>query len=66
MPKSVPSSTKHVELLAYSPDEAAAALGVSRQHIYSLIARGELRRYKIGRSTKIRVADVRALVGGER
>lgn len=51
--------------LAYSPAEAAAALGCSRQHIYALIQRGELRRFKVGaRAARIPVADVLGLIGG--
>jgi excisionase family DNA binding protein len=49
---------------ALSPKEAADVLGCSRQHIYSLIGRGELIRYKVGRSTKLNTAEVLALVGG--
>jgi excisionase family DNA binding protein len=37
------------ELLAYSPSEAAAALGCTRQHVQNLIRRGELRSVKLGR-----------------
>lgn len=54
-----------VERLAYSPTEAAAALGVSRPTIYALIERRELRRFKVGRLTKIPAADVRRLVGAD-
>jgi excisionase family DNA binding protein len=38
-----------VDRLAYSPAEAAAALGCTRQHIQNLIARGELASVKLGR-----------------
>jgi excisionase family DNA binding protein len=50
--------------IAYTPAEAATALGVTRQTVYNLIDRGELRRFKVGRCTRIPVADVHALVGG--
>jgi excisionase family DNA binding protein len=53
-----------VPRIAYSPAEAAAVLGCTRQTIYNLIDRGELTRYKIGRSTKLSVVEVHALVGG--
>lgn len=49
---------------AVSPQEAADLIGVSRQTIYNLIDRGELTRYKIGRSTKLNTAQVLGLVGG--
>lgn len=48
---------------AVSPNEAAALLGVSRQTIHALINRGELRRFKVGRLTRIPRVDVLALVG---
>lgn len=50
---------------ALSPAEAAEALGVTRQTVYNLIDRGELRRFKVGRCTRIPTADVLGLVGGE-
>ena len=57
-------ATRHaVERLAYSPGEAAQALGVTRAHIYELINRGQLRRFKLGRRSCIPAADLRALVG---
>jgi excisionase family DNA binding protein len=37
-----------VERLAYSPGEAGEVIGVSRQHIYSMIQRGELRTITTG------------------
>ena len=45
-----------MDRIALSPAEAAAALGCTRQTIYNLIARGELNRYKVGRSTKLNAA----------
>lgn len=54
-----------IHLLAYSPTEAADALGCTRQTIFALINRGELRRFKVGRLTKIPAADVHSLVGYE-
>jgi excisionase family DNA binding protein len=51
--------------IAYSPAEAAAELGCSRQTIHNLLNRGVLRRFKVGRLTKIPAADVHALVGYE-
>jgi excisionase family DNA binding protein len=46
-----------------SPAQAAAMLGVSRVTIYALIDRGDIRRYKVGRLTKIPRADLERLVG---
>jgi excisionase family DNA binding protein len=47
-----------------SPAQAAAYLGVSRQTIYNLRARGALQFHKVGRSTRIRMSDLDALIGG--
>ncbi len=49
---------------ALSPAEAAAVLGCTRATIYNLIGRGQLKRYKVGRSTKLNADEVRSLVGG--
>lgn len=49
---------------AVSPQQAADLLGVSRQHIYNLIASGQLRRYHVGRCVRIPTDDVLSLVGG--
>lgn len=43
--------------------EAAEYLKVTRQTVHHLINRGEIRRYKVGRCTRIPAADVYALVG---
>ena len=48
--------------IAVSPAKAADMLGVSRGTIYNLIERGELRRSKIGRSARIPVTDLIALM----
>jgi len=50
------------ELIAVSPSRAAEIVGLSRATIYNLIERGELRRSKIGRATRIPVADLVALI----
>lgn len=50
---------------ALTPSEAAEVLKVTRQTIYALIDRGELTRYKVGRSTRLNRQQVLALVGGE-
>jgi excisionase family DNA binding protein len=48
--------------LAYSPDEIAELTGCSRQHIYNLMSRGELRSVKLGRSRRILHDDLVALL----
>jgi excisionase family DNA binding protein len=50
------------ELIAVSPVRAAELVGLSRATIYNLIERGELRRSKIGKATRIPVADLVALI----
>jgi excisionase family DNA binding protein len=44
-----------------TPAQAAGRLGVSRTHIYDLVAAGKLRRFNVSAkpgATKLRVADV--------
>ncbi len=48
--------------MAYGIDEAAAALGVSRRHVYDLIARGELRSVKAGRRRLIPRTELERLL----
>jgi excisionase family DNA binding protein len=52
----------HVEPLAVSPATAAEMLDCSRAFIYTLIERGDLRRSKIGRASRIPIEDIRALL----
>ena len=49
--------------LAYSPAEAAAAIGVTRKHIYTLINRGELRSTLIGRARRIPCTELERIAG---
>jgi excisionase family DNA binding protein len=49
-------------LIAVDPKRAAEMTGLSRAMIYNLIERGVLRRSKIGRATRIPVADLVALI----
>ena len=51
---------------ALSPTDAATYLGVTRQTVHNLMKRGELRRFKVGRLTRIPLADVEAMIGGPR
>lgn len=41
------------ERLLYRPDEAARVIGVSRSRLYELLASGEIRSVKIGRSRRV-------------
>lgn len=48
--------------MVLSPDEVAAALRVTRQYVYELMARGELDSVTIGRHRRISVQSVERLV----
>ena len=49
---------------ALSPIELATRWGKSRQHIYDLIARGQIRSFKSGRSRLISMAEVERAESG--
>ena len=51
--------------LAYSPGEAARAIGCGRTTIYKLISAGQLRSRKIGSRTVIPAQDVHNLITGQ-
>ncbi|MCC5954173.1 MAG: helix-turn-helix domain-containing protein [Acidimicrobiia bacterium] len=51
-----------VDRLAYSPAEAAQALGCTRQHIYNMLTRGELHSIKLGKRRFIPRAGLEALL----
>jgi excisionase family DNA binding protein len=51
------------ERIALTVDQAAEIIGCSRPTIYAAIKRGDLRKFKIGRLTRIPAADVYALIG---
>lgn len=63
------SASRHAERhqpapAALSPAQAAAYLGVCRQTIYALQRQGAITFHKVGRSTRIRISDLDALIGG--
>ena len=49
---------------ALSPIELATRWGQSRQHIYDLIARGDLKSFKSGRSRLIPILDIERIERG--
>ncbi|WP_406322142.1 helix-turn-helix domain-containing protein [Streptomyces sp. NBC_01637] len=51
-----------VERLLYKPEEAAEALAIGRSTVYELMAEGSLRYIKLGRTRRIRRADIEAYV----
>ncbi|MBL8609748.1 MAG: helix-turn-helix domain-containing protein [Myxococcales bacterium] len=52
-----------VERLAFTIPEVCEALGLSRQGVYNLLSRGELRSVTIGRSRRIPRTEVERLAG---
>lgn len=57
-----PSASAPGERLAYGVDEAAACLGLSRAHVYRLIAQGRLQPRKSGKRTLILRSDLVAFL----
>lgn len=51
------------ERLACSPKQTSVALSVSLATVYNLINRGDLRAVKIGRATRIPLAEIERLLG---
>lgn len=51
-----------VERVAYSPEEVAEALGVSRPTVYEILNREDFPSFKIGRRTLISVEGLKAWV----
>ncbi len=54
-----------VERLAYSPEEAAEALGISRHLIYDLLRTGQLRSRKAGNRRLIGLQQIEAFLAGD-
>jgi excisionase family DNA binding protein len=50
--------------LSYRPEVAASVLGVSRAKLYKMIAKGDLKSYKLGTATLIRHEDLAKLLDG--
>ena len=53
------------ERLAYSPDEAAELLGISRELLHDLLRTGQLRSVKAGRRRLIAKHHLEAFLAGE-
>ena len=53
------------ERLAYSPDEAAELLGISRELVHDLLRTGQLRSVKAGRRRLIARHHLEAFLSGE-
>jgi excisionase family DNA binding protein len=50
--------------LAFSPDEVAAVLGISRDLVYDLLRTGQLRSVKAGRRKLISRLNIEAFLAG--
>lgn len=49
--------------IVVNPRQAAEMIGCTRNHIYTLVSRGQLRSTKVGKLVRIPVADIYRLVG---
>lgn len=56
------AETAQNEPLAHSPERAAQRLGISTRAVYSLIATGELRSFKLGKRRLIPDAECQRIV----
>ena len=48
---------------AFSVSEFAEAIGVSEQHIWNALRRGEIKKFKLGQRTLIPNAELQKLLG---
>ena len=51
--------------LLLRPEEGAEAIGVSRARFYELMAQGQIRSIKIGRSRRVPVSELNAWIAAE-
>ena len=56
------NDTNQLQPLAHSPDSAAQRIGISTRAIYTAIATGELRSFKIGKRRLITETELQGLV----
>lgn len=54
-----------IQRIAYSPEEAGKAIGLSRSQIYVLIKQGRIKPTKVGRRTVIPAESLHALIAVE-
>ena len=57
------SKEKHMENLLLTPERAGERLDIGRTRVYELMASGELRSVKIGRSRRIPASALQEFVG---
>lgn len=53
-----------MDKLMLSPEEVAQALGVGRSKVYDLMRSDDLPSVKLGRTRRIRVADLETFIAG--
>ena len=56
----------NTEKLLISPQQAAERLSISRGHVYTLLARGEIESIRIGRARRIPIEALEVFVARER
>ncbi|MFE1783647.1 helix-turn-helix domain-containing protein [Streptomyces sp. NPDC059506] len=54
--------TAPIDRLLYKPEEVAEALAIGRSTVYELMAEGAIKYIKLGRTRRIRRADLEAYV----
>ena len=59
----MPGTASHK--LAYRIPEVAELFGLSRAHIYNMVARGEIRAIRFGNAVRIPVTEVDRLTAGD-
>jgi len=59
------TAAEQVRRMAYSPDEAAIALGISRDLVDELVRAGRLRSVKAGHRRLIGIRQIEAFLAGE-
>lgn len=64
-PGLAPPTTDQPSRVVVKPGTAAEMLDCARSHVYELMARGQLRKLKIGGMTRIPVEDIYRLVNLE-
>lgn len=62
MHASTPSFTPESERIAFTLDEVAGRLGVTKRHVFRLVERGKLRRVKVGRRALVLAEDLTAFI----
>jgi excisionase family DNA binding protein len=64
MNRDASATSQGEQRLAFSPDEVAAALGISRDLVYDLLRTGQLRSVKAGRRRLISRQHIEAFLAG--